>query len=214
MQLSDGTRIVFTGDSITDCGRGRPVGRAPALGDGYVAQLDTLLAAAYPERAIEVLNTGISGHRIPDLAGRWRTDVRDLAPDWLAVLIGINDVWRQFDRAEDPNQVPVERFERVYRELLDQTRPHLKGLILMTPYFIEPDRTDPMRARMDSYGAVVRELARDFDAILVDIQGAFDAYLRHRPWQSLCGDRVHPGATGHMLIARACLSAIGFDWDP
>ncbi len=159
MKLTDGMRIVFTGDSITDCGRGRPVGRAPELGSGYVTQVDTLLTAVYPERAIEVLNTGIGGNRVPDLADRWRTDVLDLVPDWLSILIGINDVWRQFDRAEDPNQVPVARFERVYRELLEQTRPGLRGLILMTPFFIEPDRTDPMRARMDAYGAVVRALA-------------------------------------------------------
>jgi hypothetical protein len=31
--------------------------------------------------------------------------------------------------------------------------------VLMTPYYIEPNRADPMRAMMDRYGEVVRQLA-------------------------------------------------------
>jgi lysophospholipase L1-like esterase len=81
----------------------------------------------------------------------------------------------------------------------------------MTPYFIEPNLNDPMRAQMDAYGKVVRQLATEFDAIFVDVQAAFDAYFLHRASQSLCDDRVHPNATGHMIIAIAFLTAIGFD---
>jgi lysophospholipase L1-like esterase len=82
----------------------------------------------------------------------------------------------------------------------------------MTPYFIETNKNDPMRKPMDEYGKVVGRLAKEFDAVFVDVQAAFDAYLAHRPTQSLCGDRIHPNAIGHMIIARAFLTEIGFDW--
>ncbi len=92
-------------------------------------------------------------------------------------MIGINDVWRQFDSELNPDQVSVERYERVYRTLLERTRPALRGLVLGTPYFLELNRDEPMRKRMDAYGAVVARLAKDYDALFVDVQAAFDRYL-------------------------------------
>ena len=210
MKITDGQSILFTGDSITDCGRGYPVGEKGRLGDGYVSLVDGLLGASNPQTHVTILNTGIGGNRVIDLEKRWRKDIRRLKPDWLSVMIGLNDVWRQFDRPE-LEQVYIEQFEDVYRRLLVQTRPELVGLVLMTPYFIETNRADPMRVKMDAYGMVVRQLATEFDAIFVDVQAAFDAYLLHRTSQSLSDDRVHPNATGHMIIAKAFLTAIEFD---
>ena len=181
------------------------------MGESYVAFIDALLAAFYPERGITVLNTGGSGNRVTDLAARWQTDVLDLTPDWLSIMIGINDVWRQFDDYLNPDQVTIDQYETVYRNLLEQTRKNLKGLVLMTPYYLETSLSDPMRKRMDEYSAVVKKLAGEFNAVFVDVQSAFDKYLAHRPTQSLCGDRVHPNKSGHMIIARSFLTSIGFD---
>ncbi len=100
--------------------------------------MDSLLSAHRPDVRIRVLNTGISGNRVIDLESRWQTDVLDLQPDWLSVLIGINDVWCQFDPVLDPNQVTIERYESVYRHLIERTRPHLRDLVLMSPYLVEP----------------------------------------------------------------------------
>lgn len=202
--------VLFIGDSITDCGRERPVGRRKGnLGAGYVSFIDNILGAALPEVPLRVLNTGISGNRVIELEARWQSDVLDLEPDWLSVMIGINDVWRQFDSGPGMAQVESGQYESVYRSLLAQTRPQLKGLVLMSPYFLETNRSDPMRAKMDVYGGITKKLAEEFDAVFVDVQSAFDRYLAHQPTQSLCGDRVHPNGVGHMIIARAFLSAVG-----
>ncbi|MEA3434683.1 MAG: GDSL-type esterase/lipase family protein [Campylobacterota bacterium] len=138
IKIKNGESILFIGDSITDCERDYPVGMSIGLGEGYVAFVDSLLATLYPEDSIRVLNTGINGNRIVDLETRWQTDVLDLSPDWLSVMIGINDVWWQFRDQLDPDQVKIEQYETIYRKLLTQTRPNLKGLILMSPYLIEP----------------------------------------------------------------------------
>lgn len=203
-------RLLFIGDSITDTGRMRPVGRRTqdGLGMGYVNMIDSLLGAAFPETPIEVLNTGINGNRVTDLEARWSSDVLDLKPDWLSIMIGINDVWRQFNQPLDPNPVDPKRYESIYRILLEQTRPNLKGLVLMTPFFIESNRSDPMRKMMDAYGAITRRLASEFEATFIDVQAAFDCYLEAQPSQSLCGDRVHPNGVGHMIIVRAFLSGL------
>ena len=88
----------------------------------------------------------------------------------------------------------------------------LAGVVLMTPFYLEKNRDDPMRKRMDEYGEIVRDMAVRQDAILVDVQAGFDHYLRDNPTQSLCGDRVHPNLTGHMVIAKCFLDAVGFTW--
>lgn len=209
-----GQTILFTGDSITDCGRARPMGTMPnGLGDGYVSQVHSLISATYPWQNIVILNSGTSGNRITDLESRWQEEILNHKPDWLSDMIGINDVWRQFDSAHLADQVRLDRYETVYRRILTVARPTLKGLILMTPYFIESNPADPMRRIMDDYGKVVKMLASEFGAVFVDTQAAFDAYLKHQPTQSLCGDRVHPNRIGHMVIARAFLNAIGFCWN-
>ena len=210
MIIAEDTTLVFIGDSITDCGRERPARLGMDPGNGYVACIQSLLAAGCPERKLQILNTGISGNRVPDLEARWKPDVLDLRPDWLSVMIGINDVWRQFDRPMIEDQVRIDRFEAIYRKLLENTRPRLKGLVIMSPYLIEPAKTDPMRARMDDYGSVTKKLASEFDAVFVDVQSAFDRYLEHRDASTLATDRIHPNLTGHMIIATAFLQAIGF----
>ncbi len=96
--------------------------------------------------------------------------------------------------------------------LLAQTRPQLKGLVLMSPYLIEPNRAEPMRAMMDKYGAAVRELAQKHSAIFVDTQAAFDEVLQFIHPMTLAWDRVHPTQAGHAILARAFLKAINFAW--
>jgi len=212
MRIDDKQTILFIGDSITDCGRNHPIGEGNGLGSGYVAIVDSLLTSFYPEKLIRVCNTGIGGNRVTDLADRWQTDAMDIAPDWLSIMIGINDVWRQFDNINLVEQIDPERFESTYRELLGQTRSHLQGLTLMTPFYLETNTEDPMRKLMDCYGQIVKRLASDYDAEFVDTQCFFNQHLAHRPTQSICGDRVHPNQTGHMILARAFLSSISFDW--
>ena len=214
MKFESGDTLLFIGDSITDCGRGRPVGEGDGLGGGYVGLAASLMATHYPERHVRILNTGISGNRIIDLHERWDTDVLALAPDWLSIKIGINDVWRQFDSPELERQVTLDEYERIARKLIKRTEEalSLKGLILMSPYVIEPDPDDPMRCRMDEYGAVVERLAGEYGATFVNVQKAFEEHLAHHPSESLCDDKIHPNLTGHMIIATCFLNAVGFEW--
>lgn len=216
LKILAGSKLVMIGDSITDAGRSRPGGEGlfEALGKGYVNLVDALLGAVYPQLRIRVVNQGNSGNTVRDLQARWQTDVTDLKPDWLSVMIGINDVWRQFDSPRQTEwHVPLEEFERTLGELLAATRPSLKGLVLMTPYFIEPNRADAMRATMDRYGDAVKRQAARHDAILVDSQAAFDSILQHMHPGNLAWDRIHPTTTGHLVLARAFVNAVGFEWD-
>lgn len=215
MKIQPNTKLLMLGDSITDCGRVRPIAEASrdALGTGYVSLINACLTATSPQARIRIVNMGVSGNTVRDLAARWSSDVVGLNPDWLSILIGINDVWRQFDtRLQIEEHISLDEYARTLETLIRTTRPQLKGLVLMTPYFIEPNRADPMRAKMDEYAAVVRKLAERYQAILVDTQAAFDSVLAELHPMALAGDRVHPNLTGHMILARAFLKAVDYTW--
>jgi lysophospholipase L1-like esterase len=206
MLLGTGQRIVFIGDSITDCGR-----RADAApyGDGYVSLLRAFVTARHPDRQLTWVNRGVSGDTVRDLAARWDADAIGERPDWLSVMIGINDIWRAFTPGREAEAVPIDEYERTLRALLrravDETGCRL---ILADPFLIEPDVNEPQRAQTDRYAALVAAVAKDFEAVHVPTQAAFDRVLAHTPPGQWADDRVHPNLPGHAVIADAFLSAL------
>lgn len=207
-------RIVFAGDSVTDAGSINPVGEAyNQLGGGYVNIIHAMLAACYPEIMVRVTNSGVSGDTSRMLLARFQRDVVDLAPQWVSICIGINDVWRQFDRpAAREYHVLPEEYRGNIEQMINMVKPAVKGIFLASPYYMVLDTTEPMRARMDEYTAICRELAQKHGCVFLDFQRMFDEYLAQRTFYSVSSDRVHPNLTGATLMAREFLKAFGFDF--
>src|ERR1043166_659812 len=124
--VKNGQTLLFVGDSITDCGRRDA---AFPLGNGYVKMAADLITARYPERRIKFINEGIGGNTVEDLRNRWHDDVLRHKPDWLTIKIEINDLHRTLNK--NGVQVPPDRFETLYREILDRTRAHGKAKIVL-----------------------------------------------------------------------------------
>lgn len=218
MLLAEKTTLLFTGDSVTDANRDRPVGEAGipgvfnGLGTGYVSVIDTFLNVYYPELLVRVQNTGTSGNTSRDLLARWQTEVADLNPDYLVVCIGFNDVWRQFDSpAMRREQVLPEEYAANLRAMIAASAKNVREMIFLTPYYMEPQTGDPMRARMDEYRALCLQICAEAGLRCIDLQQVFDEYLQYRHSSFITWDRVHPGRIGSLLIARRFLKEIGFD---
>lgn len=212
MKIKQGSRIVFTGDSITDCGRARPYGDnvRDTLGNGYVALLDAMIAAIQPDLRLSIINTGVSGDTVRDLAYRWERDVLAHKPDWVSVMIGINDVWRQFDT--DPallRPVTDTEYRATLTKLLNEAKPRVAGIVVMTPFYLEADPHDPMRSARDRYAVIAEEVAHEQGALLVDTQQALERVLPYRGRNRLAPDGVHPTPAGHMTLALAWLRTVG-----
>lgn len=209
-------RIVFAGDSVTDMGSTQPVGEGlfDNVGHSYVRIVENMLATWYPEVRLRVTNSGISGNTSRDLLARFGRDVVDLKPDWVSVCIGINDVWRQFDSPAIPDgQVSPEEYRDNVEQMILSVKDRVKGIFLLTPYYMEPNKADWMRKRMDEYGAICADLAQKHGCVLVNLQEAFDRYFRHRHSSYIAWDRVHPNQIGATIIARAFLTHCGFAYD-
>lgn len=206
MKIHPHSKFVFIGDSITDCGRWQSKN---SLGNGYVNQINALLQSDYSQMGIDVINKGISGDTIRDLNNRWEHDVLAEAPDWLSIMIGINDVWQQLDNLIPKNRkIFVAEYEHTLDALIASVSPLVKGLVLMTPYYLQLDRADPMRAKRDSFGAVVQKLAKKYEAIFVDTQAPFDENLQKKDVADFSTDRVHINLAGHKILAKAFLNAV------
>jgi len=218
MKITQNEKLLFIGDSVTDCDRARPVGEGlfDALGKGYVTLVNGLLQSTYPELGIRVVNQGISGNNVRDLKSRWQEDVIDQKPNHLVIMIGINDVWRQYDiPLMTETHVYIDEYEATLRELIEITKKALPNihLTLMTPFYIEPNAQDAMRQTMDQYGRVIESLAQQQNCGFVDTQAAFNKVLEQLYPAAIAWDRVHPNPTGHLVLAKAFLNHVQFKWD-
>ncbi len=203
--------VVFTGDSITDCGR-----RADQypLGDGYVRMASELIVARYPNHRVNVINTGIGGNTVLELNDRWTDDVICHKPDWVSVKIGINDLHRWvFDR-EAP--VTPDIYLETYDRLLSRVRAETKArLILVDPFYISTDRGSGstrslVLKALPKYLRHVEKLARKHRARHVRTHSLFQQQLKHHLPDAFCPEPVHPHAAGHMVIAHGWLKAMGW----
>ena len=216
MIFEDMDRIVFAGDSVTDMDSAQPVGEGLVdnLGRSYVRVVENMLSVYYPEVRIRVTNAGISGNTSRDLLERFDRDVVSLKPDWVSICIGINDVWRQFDcPAMADCQVMPDEYERNVEKMILAVKDSVKGIFLLSPYYMEPNREDKMRARMDEYVAIMRRLAEKHGCIFVDFQQMYEDYCKIRHSSYIAWDRVHPNQVGATLMAREFLEKCGFDYD-
>lgn len=215
LQLEKGSKLLMIGDSVTDCERNynaTPAG-GESFGVGYVNLVNACLTGLAPEAAISVYNKGISGNTVLDLERRWDKDVLAFKPDYVSVMIGINDVWRHFDAILQPvEKVGEEAFSAVYENLLQKTKPLVKQLYILGPFMIVETKDYPMRKMVERYAAIARNLAAKYDVPYIDLQSKMDTFMDALPAYTISSDHVHPNVQGHMIIAKAFLDAIGFVW--
>ena len=205
-------KILFQGDSVTDAGRDRS--NPHDMGEGYPRYASAMIQDSYPDTGFEFVNLGISGNRTADLVSRLESDFVDVQPDIVSVMIGINDVWRQFDSPAMPDeQVSPEEYRSNVEKMILSVKDNVKGVFLMTPYYMEPNAEDWMRKRMDTYGAICRELAEKYGCCFIDLQAVFNDYFQYRHSSYIAWDRIHPNQIGATVIARAFLEKCGFDYN-
>lgn len=211
-KFKKGSRFLFQGDSITDMKWGRnQADRNHYLGHSYVFLIAARLGVDIPESEIEFFNRGVSGNKVSDLRKRWQKDAVEMRPDWLSILVGVNDISRG-----GRSSLNFDKWEEDYRFILDRSckaNPKLR-IVLMDPFILRMTRLSPedvwkrWRGEIDKLGEIVRRLANEFKAIHVETQKIFDQAAEEVSPDHWIWDGVHPLPQGHELIARNWLQAV------
>jgi len=204
-RIKSGEKVLFIGDSITDCGRR---GAERPLGNGYVKIFHDYLVTCEPEKKIEIINKGIGGDTVLGLLDRWEDDVLRHKPDWLSIKIGINDLHRHL---RDPaNGISPERFEDAYRKILKRTKAELPKckILLIQPFYISTESSKESFRRnvldiLPQYLNAVEKMSKEFKARLLKTHELFRRLLKHFEPDMYCPEPVHPNFTGHIAIASA-----------
>ena len=196
-------RIVFFGDSITDCDRDR--GDLNSLGNGYVKILADKLRPIYPDTDIELINKGISGDRVQELLARVQTDVIDLKPDAVVIMLGINNGWHKFTHGKELDLV---EFEQDLKELITKLKEAGIVVIFLEPFLLPAPDKLRMRKIFNEELKIIDRVGEEMCDEFVAFDEMFNGLVESIPYSEYSLDGVHPTHRGSRLIANTAIKAI------
>ena len=203
MLLKNNMKVLFQGDSVTDCDRSRA--DDSYLGYGY----PSFVAETLKDMGLTLINRAVSGERVSDVYARREKDIFEVKPDVFSILIGVNDTWRRYD---ENNPRTAEEFEAIYRKLLDEVKERLPGvpIVIMAPFVLEvPDKKHWISEDLCFKQDAVRRIAADYADVYIPLDEIFKAeFDKHEDIYYLSPDGVHPNETGHKLIAKCWVDAV------
>jgi lysophospholipase L1-like esterase len=221
---SDGVRVVFLGDSITQGGL-------------FIEDVEAYLFTRFPDRRFDIINLGLSNETVsgsaepdhsysrPDVRQRLGRILSQARPDLVVVCYGMND-----GIFHPPSPDRLAAYQRGIEEVVKRVKMAGAEVVLATPPPFDPkriaDRVQPIGAKtygfnhpFEGYDEVLEEysrwlLSKRADGWkVVDVHGEVKRFVTDLqaldPSFSVTIDGVHPNATGHWLIAQAFLKA----WD-
>lgn len=205
--IKNGDRIVFYGDSITD----------QRL---YTTFAETFIVTRFPKLDVTFVHSGWGGDRVSGGGGgaidlRLERDVFAYKPTVMTIMLGMNDgSYRAFD------QGIFDQYRRGYERIVQSVKKTLPGIRLT---LIQPSPFDDVtqtprfeggyNAVLLRYSDYVKELAQKEGAGVADLNKPVVAALEKAKTadetqaKKIIPDRVHPGASGHLLMAAELLKS-------
>jgi lysophospholipase L1-like esterase len=225
-QIHDGERVVFLGDSITEQRLYTTYIEAYALtrhpdwklsfrNVGWGGDTAWLRQRAHPDEGqLFAADPGAQQKMVEDSVGRGLgRDVLPLKPTFVTVKFGMND------HAYQPFRPDIfAAYTRSQTEIAKELAAAGARVTFLTPQPIEEKRADPdqdvRNQSLRKFSDGLKELAAKSGAGFVD---QFDPYMglmmaaRAADPKAFigAGDAVHPGPTGHTLMAWAVLKGLG-----
>ena len=196
-------RIVFFGDSITDCDRDRSDDKS--LGNGYVKILADKLRPIYPDMDIELINKGVSGNEVCDLLARVHSDVIDLKPDAVVIMIGINNVIHQFKIGK---KLDLKQFELDLSALIEALKEAGIVVIFLEPFLLPAPDKKRLRPLFDKELEIINRICVKECDEFVAFDEMFNGLYESWPYSAYSEDGVHPTFKGSNLIANTAIKAI------
>ncbi len=200
--------FLFQGDSITDAGRDDENEDNFGLGCGYPLLVSAEIART---QKIRFINRGKSGDRITDVYARMKEDIINLKPDFMSILIGVNDVAHELTMKCG---VETEKFEKIYGMLIEEIKEALPDIkiIIMEPFVLKGSATEELwsvyESEVKAHGEAAKRIAEKYRLRFVPLQDKFDEACADGDTRYWSVDGVHPTAAGHQIIKEELTKAI------
>lgn len=212
-------KIAFLGDSITEAGWANPAGYVRLVMAGLEA--NSVHAEAVP--------TGLGGNKSDQMLARLDRDVLARKPEWMILSCGVNDVWKgkrgvPLDDAMAATRVyepkPHEpggrrgTYKKNITMIIEKAQAAGVKPIILTATVIHEQLDSPENADLALYNNFLRQLARERNLPLADLNELFQRRIRaeDKPTTKvLTTDGVHMNNEGNELMAIGILRAFGLN---
>jgi len=206
-------RICFLGNSITHGGQ-------------YHEFVQLFYATRYPNTKVSFRNCGISGDVATGMLGRLEEDVLSQKPTHVFLMAGMNDVIRTLYFKGKASEEVLKKRQEALENYFIKTDLLVTKLVKnnITPVFLTPTIYDQYSKiekenNMGCNDALqicvqhIKGLAKKYQAAIVDFNSPMKEIMQEglkkdSLFTIIGADRVHPGTTGHFIMAYEILATL------
>lgn len=210
IKIKKDSKILFIGDSITDVKFNFRMMKDIKGRNVYALQLKKRFKKHSKDIKVDI--KGIASNRTYHVYDRLTKDCISLKPDVIIMLIGVNDAWENYVPEQYPPLVrPMEpHIREIYRRFKAEL-PDAQVLYLM-PFMIDAvEEKLPFHKKLDEYREVLKNIALENGAAVLDMQAVFNEAQKHTEPRKLAIDGIHPTNLGHKVMADAIEKMIEFE---
>lgn len=197
MKIKPNSILLFQGDSVTDCYRDRL--DDSKLGNSYVPMIYEYLK----QYNIKVINRAIAGNRVDHLLNRFEKDFKQVNPDYLVLLIGVNDTWHDF-----PNQKTNEVFEKEFDLLLSKIKNEMNCDVLILEPFILGFKQEYIIMRDDLHQKIeiIKKISKKYNTEYLSFEHEFSSVITKENEEQYSIEGIHPLPLGYRIMADKIIS--------
>lgn len=189
--------LLFLGDSITDCNH---YFDPENLGQGYVRMIYGKINT--PDKIYQVLNKGNDGFTVPAVRRLWKRSCLNLQPDFITILIGINDLAVMRNTGITAS-VGLADFREQYQTLIDDIRMMTDcPILLMEPFiFPYPAEYSTWEPELHAMSEIIQDIASKNQVTFLPLWENLLLEAKKYGYSEITIDGIHLTKYGHQLIA-------------
>lgn len=184
---------------MTDCHRERD--DIKSMGNSYVKEMYEYLSRFN----IQVINKGIAGNKVNNLIERFEQDFKEVKPDYIFILIGVNDTWHDY-----PNQKSTEKFEEEYELLIAKIKEEMNiPIILLEPFIIGYNKEIICMSKdLEDKILSIKKLSNKYNLEYISFKEEFDSVLTKENYLEYTIEGIHLLDKGYKIMSDKLISNI------
>ena len=196
--------LLFLGDSITDCNH---YFDPENLGQGYVRMISDQINT--PDKIYQVLNKGNDGFTVPAVRRLWKRSCLNLQPDFITILIGINDLAVMRNTGITAS-VGLADFREQYQTLIDDIRMMTDcPILLMEPFiFPYPAEYSTWEPELHAMSEIIQDIASKNQVTFLPLWENLLLEAKKYGYSEITIDGIHLTKYGHQLIAEKWIEKV------